>query len=248
LNPEDIEEAKQEQLFDIIYECKFPQADTIDEKGFTNLLIESDLIFKEDYEITEFGTPTMGVDVAESGGNFNSIVIRWANIAKVIYRWQSDNIMDVCGRIIECKKTYQIEAENIFIDTIGVGKGVYDRLREQDIKVNESKGSEKPYDETQFINKRAENYFEMKNWIKRGGFLIKNDKWNELLDIKYKVKDSSGKMQIMSKDEMRKYGIESPDVADAFSMCFSRPEYILKRKLNKGITTHKRVVGIGFQK
>ena len=60
----------------------------------------------------------------------------------------------------------------MFIDTIGLGKGVYDRLRETGYTVSECKGSEKPFDDKQYENKRAENFFECKQWIKQGGYLF----------------------------------------------------------------------------
>jgi hypothetical protein len=44
----------------------------------------------------------------------------------------------------------------------------------------------------------------------------------QLAEIRYKP-DSSGKLKIMSKEEMLKRGIKSPDVADALSLTFYDP-------------------------
>ena len=111
---------------------------------------------------------------------------------------------------------------NIFIDSIGVGKGLYDRLREQKMSVSEVKGSERAEDDVQFINKRAENYWLLRQWVKQGGTLSDDPNWVQLMDIKYKAQDSSGKLLIQSKDEQRREGIDSPDVADALSLTFAR--------------------------
>ena len=61
--------------------------------------------------------------------------------------------------------------------------------------------------------------------------------WYQLSQIKYKVRDSSGKLMIMPKDEMRKQGIESPDVADALALTFSRDSIINRDKI---LTTEQK--------
>ena len=64
--------------------------------------------------------------------------------------------------------------------------------------------------------------------MNEGGSLEPSGEWDVLKHIKYKV-NSAGKIQIISKDELRKMGIPSPDVLDAIAMTFSR-----KRIINKG--------------
>ena len=63
-------------------------------------------------------------------------------------------------------------------------------------------------------------YWRAREWILRGGKLEQDDDWFELTKMKWKVADSSGKIKMMSKEEMLKEGIDSPDVADALSMTF----------------------------
>ena len=50
--------------------------------------------------------------------------------------------------------------------------------------------------------------------------------WLELAKIKYRTKleATKGKMQIMSKEEMLKEGVQSPDTADALSFTFRTPD------------------------
>ena len=52
-----------------------------------------------------------------------------------------------------------------------------------------------------------------------GGQLVKHPDWKQLLTIRYK-RTGTGKIQIMSKDEMMRRGWESPDLADALSLTF----------------------------
>ena len=64
----------------------------------------------------------------------------------------------------------------------------------------------------------------MKEWIKKGGKLNLSDDWWELTKIKTKP-DSKGRLRVMSKDEMRMQGIDSPDCADALMLTFVRAEH-----------------------
>jgi len=222
-----INEARTKPHFRILFENRFPEADTIDEQGYTFLIQEEELSIGL---VNPFGEIRMGVDVAESGGDYCVIVLRWPNYAKVVLKYQTSDTMDLVGRIIQIAKEYEVIDKNIFIDAIGVGKGVVDRLQEQHYNVSPVKVSENAHDEAQFDNLRAECYWLQRQWIRSGGVLEENPDWLQICDIKYKVKDSSGKLQIMPKELMRKQGYSSPDIADALMLTFSRKAVINKDK------------------
>ena len=50
--------------------------------------------------------------------------------------------------------------------------------------------------------------------MSKGGMLFLSDDWYQLEHIKYKP-DGTGRIKIISKLELRKSGIHSPDIADA---------------------------------
>ena len=228
-----LDEAKLKPHYQVLFDCKFPDADAIDAQGYSQLIKETDV---RQSVIQPFGEIRMGVDVAEDGGNYNVIILRWANYAKVALKYQTSDTMDLCGRVIQLAKDLDILDRNIFIDSIGVGKGVVDRLYEQRWNVNAVKVSEKAQDEYQFTNLRSENYWKLRKWLVNAT-LEPNKEWYQLNQIKYKVRDSSGKLMIMPKDEMRKQGIESPDVADALALTFSRDSIINRDKI---LTTEQK--------
>ena len=228
-----LDEAKLKPHYDVLFNCKFPDADAIDAQGYSQLIKETDM---RQSVIQPFGELRMGVDVAEDGGNYNVIVLRWANYAKVALKYQTSDTMDLCGRVIQLAKDLDILDRNIFIDSIGVGKGVVDRLYEQRWNVNAVKVSEKAGDEYQFTNLRSESYWKLRKWLPTAT-LEPHKEWYQLSQIKYKVRDSSGKLMIMPKDEMRKNGVESPDVADALALTFSRDSIINRDKI---LTTEQR--------
>lgn len=104
---------------------------------------------------------------------------------------------------------------------VGIGGGVTDRLREQNLKVNPVREGDKAENNEKFVNVRAEVYWELRKWILEGGALEKNENWYQLCEIRYK-EDSSSRLKIESKDEMRKRGVESPDVTDALAITFAK--------------------------
>jgi len=221
-----MEEAMRKPHFGVLYKNRFPSADAIDDKGWSYLVTDTEYELALD-NITpesEFGISQLGLDIARGGGNFNVWVKRSKNYARVLARNQDPDLMRTVGGTIRLARENSIDMRNVSTDDIGVGAGVTDRLREQKYYINAVKNSEKANDETKFINRRAENYWKTKEWINSGGKLCKDDDWSDLLNIKYKA-DSSGRLKIMSKEDMRKEGIESPDTSDALSLTFDRPPF-----------------------
>ncbi len=79
------------------------------------------------------------------------------------------------------------------------------------------------YQKDVYFNKRAMCFYEAKKWFHGGGELVEDENFKEeLLGIRYK-RNLAGLIQIMPKIEMKKkYGLKSPNDADAFSLTFLR--------------------------
>ena len=217
-----------------------PVASSVDERGYTQLFTEEE-ITQAQREVQPFGERRLGVDVAEAGDNFSALVVRCANTAEVALKFQSNDTMVVAGKTMELSTELEVVDRNVFVDDLGVGKGVYDRLIEQKQMVNGVRASERADDPSQFANRRAQNAWRARKWVKSGGCLEPNRDWNQLLDIKYKV-DSSGRIQMMTKDDMRARGIKSPDVADAFFMTFDRSDNRVITKSSDDAKTERELV------
>jgi hypothetical protein len=219
-----IEEAKRKPFFSILYACIFPDESMIDMKGYTKLFPDS-LIEHCQRGGTHYGENRLGCDIAEGGGDFNAFVLRSASRAEVVLKFQSPDTMQTTGQIIKCGKDKEVYDHNWFIDRLGVGKGVVDRLKEQQYHPFAVAFSESAIDDRQFANQRAECYWNAYKWLNEGGTLEPHDDWEQLSWIRYKV-DSQGRIQIIPKDELRKEGFVSPDVADAFVSTFARKSVI----------------------
>jgi hypothetical protein len=226
LNPEIVRKARDEANFDILYECKFPAEDAVDSKGYAVLVSESELdrstIEAEDFPFV--GNGILGYDVAGAGRNFSTIVFRTENAAKLIWREKTSDTMTVASKVAEFAQKLGVAAGSIAGDDIGIGKGVADRITEilgVYPGINVGTSSE---EKERFLNLRAELYWKAADWIKRGNKLLGRGSFDEMLHIRWKTQ-SDKKIKIKSKDEMRDDGIESPDVADALMLTFSKTAF-----------------------
>jgi len=219
-----ISEMREEALFDILYECKFPEEDMMDNQGWLPLLSEKEIERAFVDEDIPFGGHRLGCDVAGGGRNYSVIVLRAYNMAQKIYKHHEPDTMKFVGQIVnECDNRH-IRGEDVFVDRVGIGKGTYDRLKEnRSTTQGVSAGDTAGYSD-RFSNLRAEMYWRAREWILAGHKLKRDSDWFQLNQVKYKVADSSGKIKIMSKEEMLRDGIDSPDVADALALTFARQD------------------------
>lgn len=222
-----IEEMREEPLFDILYGCHFPQPDAVDEKGWIPLLTEEQIRASFVENGAPFGERRLGVDVAGGGRNESVIVMRGSNYARIIYKTHDGDTMKLAGNAYTLGNDYQVKPSRVFIDKVGVGKGVVDKLRANSPHYVGISGADKPVDE-RFANLRAEMYWRLRQWLLSGGTLEADEGWLQLARVKYRVQDGTGKLIIMSKQEMLREGIESPDKADALSLTFARPDIVME--------------------
>jgi hypothetical protein len=225
--PEFIEEMRDEALFDILYECKFPDEDVIDGDGYRQLITEEQLAaaLRKPDEIT--GRPKMGNDVA-AGGDLNARIKRWANYATVISSDRStDTMTNVTEIESELDKDDQLRPEAVFVDSVGLGKGVVDRLHEQGKPV---KGVMAGGTATEkgFANIKAENYWLLRNDIVNGKLALDPEyanQWRQLLWIKYKV-NTDKQVAIEPKEKLIRRTGKSPDFAEALMLTYSPETFV----------------------
>jgi len=127
-------------------------------------------------------------------------------------------------------KDNQIEAQNVFIDDIGIGRGVTDRLKEKGLPVNGISVGGKSTEPEKYANIKAEAYWKTRVWLMNGGKLMKSEKWKQLNWIKYKV-TSYKQLQIQPKEELKKERGRSPDFAEALMLTFAPQQSFVDIKL-----------------
>ncbi len=183
----------------------------------------------------------IGLDVARGGGDRTVWICRSGSKTLCIKKMTGNDLMNVVGETIEfrrwCEKRYSTKKTRravvaIKVDSIGVGAGVYDRLAELDEPVIPVNNAEGATDKDRFLNIRAEMA-----WDLREGFLadqvgLKDIEARDADDLecleadiraqRYKIQ-SSGKIQIVDKDIMKKDLGRSPDYWDALVLAHQSP-------------------------
>lgn len=167
--------------------------------------------------------PLWGLDVGRFGSDPSALARRRGNVLeKPVEERRGLDTMQVAGWV---KSEYdQADERNkpseILVDVIGIGAGVLDRLVELRIPARGINVAESPtiFDE-KYLNLRAELWFKGRDWLyKKDCNLAGDEKLGaELVAPKFKI-NSNGKIQIESKDDLKKRipKIGSPNKADAF--------------------------------
>jgi len=117
------------------------------------------------------------------------------------------------------------------VDTVGVGGGVFDRLREQNFPVTPFVASEAPTTPTnqkRFVNRRSEAWWDFRKMFENGLIDLppqgEDDKLiSQLMSLRYNIR-SDGKILVETKEDLEDRGLPSPDRADAAMMaCVTTP-------------------------
>jgi len=228
-----IDEAETKPNFDILFDCKFPTEGQIIE-GWTPLITESELELALTDDWNPFGILTLGVDPADTGENESVIVERARNVARIKFADDKIELIDFCGKIVEAIDQDKIDVRTGAVDKIGVGAMIPGEMKQlgkpiQGINVGES--CDTPEKQVQFVNKRAELAWAVKEWLATGK-LLRDNRWYQLLNIKYK-EDHKRRLLIISKQELQKKNISSPDAFDALCLTFARPQIFYTKSMEQ---------------
>lgn len=193
-----------------------------------NTVIGMDLVesaIQRDVSVSPTAPVVWGVDVARFGTDASALCKRKGNtILEPVRKWRNLDLMQLTGAI---KAEYDaLEAKErpmeILVDSIGLGAGVVDRLRELNLPARGINVSESPALGNTYRNLRAELWYKAKQWLEKRDCKMPKDEQlvAELVTVRYTF-TSNGKIQIESKDDIRKRGLGSPDLADAFVLTFA---------------------------
>jgi hypothetical protein len=236
LDQTSVDEKRGLPFFEQFYECKFPDEDEIDEKGYRQLVKteEIDARIVDSLETTQ-EPMKLGVDVA-GGGDYNTFTIRQGHQAWIETFNRSNDTMTNVNEVIRIIDKYTITVEGkpvrlivpeeVYIDDIGIGRGVTDRLKELGYKVNGISVGEKPQEADRYANKKADYYWRVRLWIQDKANKLLKDKegrWHQLAWIKYKT-STDKVLQIEPKDDLKKRTGKSPDWAESFMLTFADAE------------------------
>jgi len=181
-----------------------------------------------DRDVYDDGFPLVwGIDPGR-GGDPSGFVARSARSIIEVEELRFDNLMKIVGWI----KTKWDETpnskrpESIYVDSIGLGAGVYDRLDELGLPVVAVNVSEAAALSERYMRLRAELWYKAREWFEAMDKHIPSQLEHleqfieELVAVEQKIM-SSGKVDIESKEQMKRRGVKSPNLADAFVITFA---------------------------
>lgn len=125
--------------------------------------------------------------------------------------------MKIAGEIAVMARKYKVK--DVGGDNIGLGKGIFDRLRELgDFTVHEINSAASSMKKN-FCNKRADVYWNLMEAVieRRIPFPEDAELRRQLINIKYEVRGSNGEVIIQDKKAIKKALGVSPDRADCFA-------------------------------
>ena len=164
----------------------------------------------------------LAVDVARFGSDRSVILRRRGDRVEEIRTFQKMDTMELTGWVVAAIREFN--PRRVFIDEIGVGAGVVDRLKEEGHPVVGVNVARRSRQDDVFSNLRAEGFWRLRELFASGGISIPPDNqlMGELAALRYSY-DSHGRVVMESKDAMRQRGLPSPDKADALMLAFLEP-------------------------
>lgn len=162
----------------------------------------------------------IGVDPARFGADSTVIAVRQGRDIIALKKHKGADTMEVVGHVITAIENYQPAL--VVVDEGGLGAGVVDRLKEQRYKIKPVNFGASSKNRAAFGNKRSEMWNDMRLWLQTAS--IPKDKFLKADLIGPMAKpDSSGRIFLESKKDMKARGLASPDAADAIAVTFAYP-------------------------
>lgn len=186
----------------------------------TAILSRDDVLNAMQREIEADGQLIVGVDVARMGSDRT---VFWQRKGlkttkyKVFHHLRTTEVCDQLERFVDEDKKMQLK-----IDDTGVGGGVTDEMIKRGYNVIPINFGAKAKDDDKYPNLISEAWFEFSTGLNSYELPMNSDLLMELTTRQWK-QDMKGKRRVEPKDEYKKRGFNSPDLADACIICYYTP-------------------------
>lgn len=165
----------------------------------------------------------MSVDFAAGGGDLcvasileRKSITHWELIDQKV--WADPDTDNSVGKTISIYGDYQPNI--LIVDACGLGLPMYNSIAKTIPDAIAFNGAETNKCSPAAANNRAEAYICTKTYVDNEDFTCKDKETIQELETIKKVHQKNGKIIMLSKVDMRKQGVESPDRADSVSMAF----------------------------
>lgn len=185
-----------------------------------NIIQTAQVIEAMGREVDDEGAIEVGVDVARLGGDRTVFVKRKGlkEIGRASFtKKRTTEVCDLLVNFIGADKDVLIK-----IDDTGVGGGVTDDMIARGYNVIPINFGAKASNPDKYPNLISEAWFYLQSIIDNISIANDKDLLVELSNREWKM-DSKGRRGVESKDDYKKRGFRSPDLADATILCFYTP-------------------------
>jgi hypothetical protein len=176
----------------------------------------------------------MGIDVARGGEDRNVICYRKGRDARtwptyIIPGEKTRDTMTLVSKIVDLcdpsrARTYNgihMVPDAIFVDETGLGGPIVDRLRQLGLNVFGVNFGSSAMDKQHNVNRAAEMWFRMREWLIAGGAIKDHPELEMDLTARGFSHNAKDQLVLESKDDMKKRDLASPDWGDALALTFA---------------------------
>jgi hypothetical protein len=170
----------------------------------------------------------LACDVARFGDDQTVIGLRQGRKFEILGTYRGLDTNKTTDQMVEAIRKHAPDA--IVVDGDGIGGAVVDQLKGLGFKapgylVHEFHGGASPFDPNMYFNKRTEVWGWMKDWLAAGAQIpdlpeLERQLTGPMFDI-VRGKVQHGSIFLEHKDDMKKRGLESPDLADCLAYTFA---------------------------
>ena len=162
-----------------------------------------------------------GVDPARFGSDETVLAARQGKKLLWTKGVRGYDTMQVVGWVIDNHRNSLDKPDQINVDSIGLGGGIADRLRELKYPCNDVNVAESPSAKNKYPKLRDELWGNLRDWLETLNVQIPDDEdfIAQASTVRYTF-DSLGRTKIEGKDELKARGQKSPDRADAVCLTF----------------------------
>jgi hypothetical protein len=189
----------------------------------------------------------MGIDVARGGQDRNVIVYRRGFDARTFKTYiipgeKTRDSMRLVSLIMDLidrnKKDAMMIPDAVFVDETGLGGPILDRLNQLGMQAFGVHFGGKALDDSHYVNRAAEMWWKMRDWLIRGGCIKSHPELE--MDLTGRCFSHNGKDQLVleTKDSMKSRDLASPDWGDALALTFALPVARLERDPRTGDVIH----------
>jgi len=169
----------------------------------------------------------LGIDVAGRGDDKTVFVVRDDRCVQYVEEHPETSMTEVVGLTKRLMEEFHVKPEHTFMDSTGLGGGPCDMLWDDGVEIQAENFSESASDVQTFLNRRAELFWAVRDGFRPDSLDAKQyvpKEYKKILDECTKIKHKpsrKGKIQIESKDDIRRRLGKSPDYADAYALTFA---------------------------